>query len=185
LGIEVQRSSDDLWLSQKKYTNDLLQRAGMPSCKPVSTHHATSTMLSTHEGDLLISEDAKYRSIVGALQYLTLTRPDITYAVNKVCQYLHAPRTSHWTAVKQILCFLKHTSGFGCFGCLIWPSSSTMVSAFFDVDGRGALMTGSQRVVLRSSSGLISSHGVQRNKRQSQDRVLKLNTRQWPTQLLK
>jgi hypothetical protein len=60
LGIEVQRSSDDLWLSQKKYTNDLLQRAGMPSCKLVSTHHATSTKLSTHEGDLLISEDAKY-----------------------------------------------------------------------------------------------------------------------------
>jgi hypothetical protein len=135
LGIEVTQARDGLQLSQKKYTNDLLQRIGMVSCKPVSTPLATSTKLSTHDGDLLSSEDAtKYRSIVGALQYLTLTRPDITYAVNKVCQYLHAPRSTHWTAVKRILRFLKHSIDYV---FLIRSPSFTMVSAFSDADWAG------------------------------------------------
>jgi histone deacetylase 1/2 len=61
----------------------------------------------THEGSLLGVHDAtRYRSIVGALRYLTLTRPDIAYSVNKVCQFLHAPTTVHWAAVKQIIRYL-------------------------------------------------------------------------------
>jgi hypothetical protein len=97
-------------------------------CKPVSTPLATSTKLSEHDGDLLSSEDAtKYHSIVGVLQYLTLTRPDTSYVVNKVCQYLHTPRSVHWTAVKRILRFLKYVF-------MIRPSPSTMVNAFSDVD---------------------------------------------------
>jgi hypothetical protein len=63
-----------------------------------------------------------------------LTRPDISFAVNKVCQYLHSPTTIHWTAVKRILHFLKHTSNFGLH---IHRSSSILVSAFSDVDWVG------------------------------------------------
>ena len=75
----------------------------MENCKPVSTPISTSEKLSVEDGDALGPEDAtSYRSIVGALQYLTLTRPDISYSVNKVCQYLHAPSTVHWTTVKRI-----------------------------------------------------------------------------------
>jgi hypothetical protein len=135
LGIEVTRTAAGLYLSQKQYTADLIQRAGMQSCKPASTPLACSTKLSAFEGTPLSTEDAsKYRSIVGALQYLTLTRPDISYAVNKVCQFLHAPTSVHWTAVKRIIRFLQHTldSTF-----LIRPSSSTMVSAFSDADWAG------------------------------------------------
>jgi hypothetical protein len=63
---------------------------------------AGSEKLSKTGGDLLFDEDAtKYRSIVGALQYLTITRPDLAFAVNKACQYLHSPTTEHWTAVKE------------------------------------------------------------------------------------
>jgi hypothetical protein len=110
LGIEVKQTHDGLHLSQKKYTTDLLQRVGMIACKPVSTPLVTSTKLSTHDGDLLSSKDAmKYRNIVGVLQYLTLTHPDIAYVVNKVCQYLHTPRSVHWTVVKHILRFLKYS----------------------------------------------------------------------------
>jgi hypothetical protein len=72
-----------------------------------------------------------YRSIVGAIQYLTLTHPDISFAVNKVCQYLHSPTMVHLSAVKRILRFLKHTMDTG---IVIRPSSSTMVSAFSDAD---------------------------------------------------
>jgi hypothetical protein len=132
LGIEVKQTKDGLHLSQKKYTTDLLQRVGMFACKPVSTPLATSTKLSAHDGDLLSSKDAtKYRSIVGVLQYLTLTRPDTSYVVNKVCQYLHAPRSVHWTAVKRILRFLKYSIDYV---FMIRPSPSTMANAFSDVD---------------------------------------------------
>jgi hypothetical protein len=107
----------------------------MLSCKPASTSPFCSTKISAHNGDPLSPEDATwYRSIVGALQYLTLTHPDISFAVNKVCQYLYSPTSVHWTAVKCILHFLKHTmdSAF-----LIRRSPSTMVSAFSDVDLAG------------------------------------------------
>ena len=66
----------------------------------MSTPISTSEKLIVESEEVLGPEDAtNYRSVVGALQYLTLTRPDISYSVNKACQYLHAPRTTHWTAV--------------------------------------------------------------------------------------
>jgi hypothetical protein len=81
----------------------------MLSCKAASMPLSCSTKISSHVGDQLSLEDAtRYHSIVGALQYLTLTHPDISFAVNKVCQYLHSPTMVHWIAVKRILCFLKH-----------------------------------------------------------------------------
>jgi hypothetical protein len=73
------------------------------------------------------TDATRYRSIVGALQYLTLTRPDISFLVNKVCQFLHMPTTVHWTPVKRILRYLKLTSGIG---LRIHRSLSTLVSAF-------------------------------------------------------
>ena len=68
----------------------------MINCKPASTPMSTTEKLSVYDGTPLGPEDAtRYRSVVGALQYLTLTRPDISFAVNKVCQYLHAPTSAH------------------------------------------------------------------------------------------
>jgi Reverse transcriptase (RNA-dependent DNA polymerase). len=96
LGIEVNKVSDGILLTQEKYASDLLKRAGMLGCKPVATPMSTSEKLSAHNGTELGEHDAtRYRSIVGALQYLTLTRPDISFAVNKVCQFLHAPTLQH------------------------------------------------------------------------------------------
>jgi histone deacetylase 1/2 len=93
--------------------------------------------LSIHEGALLSADDAtRYRSIVGGLQYLTLTRPDISFAVNKVCQFLHAPRDPHWTAVKRILCFVKLTVGHG---LSINSTPDTLLSAFSDADWAGSI----------------------------------------------
>ena len=84
------------------------------------------------DGDLLSSDDAtEYRSVVGALQYLTITRLNISYAVNRVCQYLHAPRTSHWSAVKRILRYLSHTVSYGLH---LRSTASCALSAFSDAD---------------------------------------------------
>jgi histone deacetylase 1/2 len=104
LGIEVKRGDDGLVLSQHRYAADVVKRANMGNCRPVDTPISSSEKLSITDGTSLDEEDStRYRSIVGALQYLTLTRPDLSFAVNKVCQFLHAPTTTHWTAVKRIL----------------------------------------------------------------------------------
>ena len=82
----------------------------MRNCKTSSTPLSVSEKLSKHEGELLNAEDStKYRSVVGALQYLTLTRPDLAYLVNKVCQFLHSPTTVHWSAVKRILRYVRYS----------------------------------------------------------------------------
>jgi histone deacetylase 1/2 len=132
LRIEVKRSNDGLVMSQTSYATDVLKRAGMDKSKAVDTPLSASEKLSATEGTSLRAEDStKYISLVGALQYLTLTRPDISYAVNKVCQYLHAPTTTHWLAVKCILRYVKGTLNMG---LKIRKSDSMVVSAFSDVD---------------------------------------------------
>jgi histone deacetylase 1/2 len=137
LGIEVSKVRNGILLTQEKYANDILERVGMSQCKPVNSPMSTSEKLSRYEGSILGPKDAtNYRSVVGALQYLTLTRPDISFAVNKVCQFLHAPTTVHWAAVKRILRYLKQTTNVG---LKIGRSSSLLVSAFSDADWAGCL----------------------------------------------
>jgi histone deacetylase 1/2 len=96
LGIEVRKVDDGLLLNQAKYARDVLSRVGMLKCKGSPTPLSSFEKITAYGGELLGPDDStKYRSMVGALQYLTLTRPDISYVVNKVCQYLHAPTTLH------------------------------------------------------------------------------------------
>ncbi|GKC38948.1 gag/pol polyprotein, partial [Tanacetum coccineum] len=80
------------------------------------------------------SNPVKYRQVVGSLQYVTLSRPDITFAVNKVCQYMHAPTENHWSAVKRILRYLHGTVEHG---MLIRRSSGSTLQAFTDVLWKG------------------------------------------------
>jgi hypothetical protein len=132
LGTEVNKANDDIILSQDKYACDLLKRTGMSMCKFVSTPLDTRVKLATHIGTPLGPKDAKeYRSIVGELQYLTLTHPNLAFAVNKVCQFLHSPTDEHWSAVKRILRYLK-----GCtrIGLKIMKNSSLLMTAFSYVD---------------------------------------------------
>lgn len=137
LGIEVNKTDHGVILTQEKYANDMLKRVGMQDCKPVSTPLLVSEKLSAHEGTLLGPKDAtQYRSVVGALQYLTLTRPDISYSVNKVCQFLHAPTIEHWTVVKRILRYIKHTVNYG-LG--IHKCSSMLVNGFTNADWAGCV----------------------------------------------
>jgi histone deacetylase 1/2 len=110
LGIEIKRNSDGLVVLQAKYAADIIKRTNMSNCKPINTPLSSVDKLSATEGDPLGPKDStNYRSVVGALQYLTLTRPDISFAVNKVCQFLHAPTMIHWTAVKRILRYIHGT----------------------------------------------------------------------------
>ena len=108
----------------------------MLKCTPVTTPMASSERLCSTDGDPLSPEETtQYRSIVGGLQYLTMTRPDLSFVVNKVCQYLHEPRTPHWSAVKRILRYVRHTVDTG---LQLWSTPSTLLSAFSDADWAGS-----------------------------------------------
>jgi hypothetical protein len=108
-GTEAIYGDDTLYLTQTKYAMDLLFCTKFQDVKPVSTPAQTGKKLSLHDGDPLQNLE-EYHSIVGALKYLTITRLDISVTVNQVRQFMHQPSTTHWTAIKRILCFLKHTS---------------------------------------------------------------------------
>jgi hypothetical protein len=137
LGIGVTKCKDGIILSQEKYAQDILSRVGMTKYKPSSTPFSASEKLSCDEGEALSAEDStRYRSIVGALQYLTLTRPEISYAVNKFCQFHHAPTTIHWTAVKRILRYVKYSGGLGLH---IQKSNSMLLSWFSYANWAGSV----------------------------------------------
>ena len=132
LGLEVHRSPECIFLSQGKYIMDLLIKTKMEGCKLCATPLGTDKL--DHIGTLL-SDPKEYRSSVGALQYLTWTRPDISFAVNQVCQFLHCPRDTHFQAVKRILRFLKGSVDQG----LWFKKGSLQLTAFSDVDWAGCV----------------------------------------------
>ncbi|CAJ2668996.1 unnamed protein product [Trifolium pratense] len=113
LGIEVKHLTDgSLLLTQSKYIKDLLVKTNMIDSNPIATPMMSSCKLSKVGSDS-VADPTLYRSVVGSLQYATITRPEISFAVNKVCQFMSAPLESHWTAVKRILRYLKGTSHIG------------------------------------------------------------------------
>jgi histone deacetylase 1/2 len=113
LGIEVfHLPNGSLLLSQAKYIRDLLSKAKMETANGMPTPMASSLKLSK-VGSVPVEDPTHFRSIVGALQYATLTRPEIAYSVNKVCQFLSNPLEEHWKAVKRILRYLSGTLHYG------------------------------------------------------------------------
>jgi histone deacetylase 1/2 len=106
-------------------------------CKSAPTPLSSTEQLSLTDGTPLGPDDnTQYKSIVGGLQYLTLTQTDLSYSVNKVCQYLHAPTTEHWIAIKRILKYVKDTVNTE---ITFIKSSSTFLSAFIDTDWAGSI----------------------------------------------
>ena len=133
----LKRDQDGLFMSQGRYAADTVSRSGMDKCKAIDTPLSSTQKLSVVEGDKLGPEDSsQYRSLVGALQYFTLTRPDISFVVNKVCQFLHEPTMTHFSAVKRILRYIRGTTNLGLY---IRKSKSMMVSAFSYADWAGCV----------------------------------------------
>ncbi|GJU61841.1 ribonuclease H-like domain-containing protein [Tanacetum coccineum] len=123
LGISAQRSTSGLFLSQSKFAEEILERAHMQNCNPDPT---------------------LYRSLAGALQYLTFTRPNLSYAVQQACLYMHDPRDPHLNTLKRILRYVRGTLDYG---LQLHVSSTTQLSAYTDADWVGCLVT------RRSTSG--------------------------------
>ncbi|RVX16422.1 Retrovirus-related Pol polyprotein from transposon RE1 [Vitis vinifera] len=130
LGIEVLNSGSSLHLSQARYICDLLQRVGLSESKSMTSPMAAGPVLSIADGTRL-EDPTLYRSLVGALHYCTITRPDIAYTVYKLCQFMHAPTSTHLQAVKRVLCYPK-CSLF--YGFSFQPSSFLDLIAYTDAD---------------------------------------------------
>ncbi|GJW01781.1 ribonuclease H-like domain-containing protein [Tanacetum coccineum] len=142
LGISVTLDSTGMFLSQKKYALDLLDRAHMANCNPTRTPVDTESKLGS-DGDT-ISDPTLYRSLAGGLQYLTFTRPDISYAVQQVCLHMHDPREPHLAALKRVLRYVRGTLDFG---LQLYASSTGSLVAYTDADWAGCPTT------RRSTSG--------------------------------
>ena len=168
LGVEVIPSTHGVLLSQHKYIHDLLEKTHMLNAKDVHTPMSPNHMPSLHDGTSL-TDATTYRSIVGGLQYLSLTRPDVAFAMNKLSQFMHRPTTQHWSAVKRLLRYLRGTIHHGLF---LHRNSPLLLHGFSDADwadnaddrtstsahivflGRNAILWSSkkQRTVARSST---------------------------------
>ncbi|GJW57863.1 ribonuclease H-like domain-containing protein [Tanacetum coccineum] len=131
-----------MFLSQRKYDVEILERAHMANCNPCQTHVDTESKLG-NDGDP-VSDPALYRSLACSLQYLTFTRPDISYAVQQVCLHMHNPREPHFSALKRISRYVRGTLDYG---LQLFSSSTTSLVAYSDADWAGCPTT------RRSTSG--------------------------------
>ncbi|GKF58498.1 ribonuclease H-like domain-containing protein, partial [Tanacetum coccineum] len=136
LDISADRTPTDLFLSQKKYALQLFERAHMVHCNPSRTPVDTESKLGP-EG-VHVQDPTLYRSLAGGLQYLTFTRPDLSYFVQQVCLYMHDLREPHFAALKRILRYVRGTVDFG---LQLYASATTSLVGYTNVDWAGCPST--------------------------------------------
>ncbi|XP_019189248.1 PREDICTED: uncharacterized protein LOC109183637 [Ipomoea nil] len=123
---------DPAFPEHHRYMSDILTRASMVDCKPLATplSVARSFEISTEP----FASPTQYRSLAGALHYLTVTRPDLSYAVNQLYQHMQSPTVSDWVMLKRVLRYAKGTLDFG---LRLRPSSHSTLHAYSDSDWAG------------------------------------------------
>ncbi|KAK9065244.1 hypothetical protein SSX86_016627 [Deinandra increscens subsp. villosa] len=149
LGVSVTRKADTLFLNQTKYASEILERAKMSDCNSCATPVDTAGKLPSEAGKP-VDDPTQFRSLAGALQYLTFTRPDISYAVQQVCIHMHDPRVGHLNALKRILRYIKGTLHMGLY---MRGSSDRSLVSYTDADWAGCPDT------RRSTSGYCVFYG--------------------------
>ncbi|KAI0530737.1 hypothetical protein KFK09_000285 [Dendrobium nobile] len=112
LGIQAVPKSYGILLHQQAYANRILEQAGMINAKPVSTPAQIKTVLTTMS-EAEFENPQLYRTVIGSLQYLTLTRPDIQFAVHQLSQQMHQPLHMHFENLKRLLRYIKGSSDKG------------------------------------------------------------------------
>ena len=130
LGLEIVKSVAGIMVCQRNYTLHLLEEFGFLASKPHSTPMNSKVALQKDGGELL-TNPTPYRQLVGHLLYLTITRPDITFTVNTLSQFISTPRSSHMQAATHLLRYLKSELGLG----LLFSASLTLkFLSFSDFD---------------------------------------------------
>jgi hypothetical protein len=130
LEIEIAHSPKGLFISQRKYTLDLLKETGKLGCKPATTPIDSKVKLNTEDGEPL-DDINQFQRLVEKLIYLTVTRPDISYSVSQISKSMYTPRTTHVNVIDRILRYLKGTPGKG-----IWikNNDSNDICGYSDAD---------------------------------------------------
>lgn len=146
LGIEVAKAKQGIFLSQMKYVLDLLKESSMEGYKPCPTPIEVNHRLKEDDGERLI-DVGRFQRLVGSLICMSLTWPDITFAVNVISQFMHAPTQDHMEAVYKILRYLKGCLGMG---ILYKRHGHHCVEIYTDIDWAGSLTD------LRSTFGYCS-----------------------------
>ncbi|XP_049386270.1 uncharacterized mitochondrial protein AtMg00810-like, partial [Solanum stenotomum] len=140
LGIEIARSSEGILISQRKYALEMISETGLSGSKPKWTPMEQNMKLTSSEYDLKFSEKSEdvlledrsvYQRLVGKLLYLTVTRPDISYAVQSLSQFMHAPKRSHYEAALHVVKYIKSQPGLG---LLMSSRGDEKVEAYCDSD---------------------------------------------------
>nr|KYP34309.1 Copia protein [Cajanus cajan] len=112
LGLQIKQMSDEIFISQNKYCNELLKKFGMEGCKEAATPISNSCNLDLDEKGIAVG-NSKYRGIIGSLLYLTASRPDIIFVVCLCARFQANPKESHMKSVKSILKYLRGTTNVG------------------------------------------------------------------------
>nr|GFA04861.1 ribonuclease H-like domain-containing protein [Tanacetum cinerariifolium] len=128
-GISTTRTTSAIFLSQKKYAIEILEQAQMLNCNPCRTPIDTKKKLRP-EGSP-VTDPTLYRSLAGSLKYLTFTRPDLSYAVQQLCLYMHDPREPHLNAMKLVLRYLRGTTDLE---LQLFRSTTSQLIAYSDAD---------------------------------------------------
>jgi len=130
LGIEITRSTTGTFLNQRKYVLNILSDAGLTAVKPAKFPLPKGLKLSIEKG-VLLHDLEPYRRIIGKLLYLTLTRPDVSYVVQHLSQFLQHPMDLYYQRAMHVLRYLKGTPNKGLF----YPKSTNFqVVAYTDAD---------------------------------------------------
>ncbi|XP_019057758.1 PREDICTED: uncharacterized protein LOC109116562 [Tarenaya hassleriana] len=130
LGLEIARSSKGIHICQRKYALELLEEFGMLACKPRASPMDTKEKIQSDSGEPL-SNPTLYRKLVGKLIYLSVTRPDISFTVQRLSQFMSDPRTAHLEAGFRLLRYIKSAPAQG----LLYRSDTTIrLSGYTDAD---------------------------------------------------
>jgi hypothetical protein len=129
LGLQIDYKSSGFFVHQSKYALDVLSRHNMTTCKPCTSPFVSCSKLSSDVVEFLL-DPTPYRSLVGALQYLTFTRPDLSFAVNSLCQHMQNPTSAHMIAAKRVLRYVRGTLSHG----ILFKPGPMHLTVFTDAD---------------------------------------------------
>lgn len=132
LGLEIARSTTGIFVSQRKYALDILNDTGLSAVKPSAVPMEQNHKLIDNDSPLLQNSDiVTYSRLVGRLLYLTITRPDLSYAVHILSQFISCPKIDHLTTAFKMVKYIKGSPGQGMFFA---ADNSLQLQAFCDSD---------------------------------------------------